>query len=268
MCLPDLSGNGGMDSIDLNCDLGESFGAWKMGNDAEMLKIVSSANVACGFHAGDPLVMHDTLVLAKENGVGVGAHPSFLDLWGFGRRPIHGEKPEDIEKIIVYQVGAIQAVARSVGHAVTHVKTHGSLGNMAAVDPALATAVARAIRTIDPNLIFVVMPGTEAERAGEQLGLRLAREIYADRTYDDSGNLTSRKQPGAFVHDPDEAAQGVLRMVREQAITSTNGKRIPVRIDTVCVHGDNPAAVATASKIRETLRQAGVAIRPMTDLLN
>lgn len=257
-----------MDSVDLNSDMGESFGAWVMGNDAEMLKIVSSANVACGFHAGDPLVMHRTVALAKENGVGVGAHPSFLDLWGFGRRPIQGERPEDVEKIIIYQVGALQAMASSLGHRVTHVKTHGSLGNMAAVDAGLASAVARAIRTIDPNLIFVVMPGTEMEKAGARLGLRMAREIYADRTYDDTGNLTSRKLPGAVIHDPALAAERVLRMVEEQAVTSVNGRKIPVRIDTVCVHGDNPAAVAMAAQVRDRLVAAGIAIRPMTQLVN
>src|SRR5262249_44940634 len=181
-----------MDCVDLNCDMGESFGAWVMGSDAEMLKIVSSANIACGFHAGDPLVMHKTLSLAKENNVGVGAHPSFLDLWGFGRRPIQGERPEDIEKIIIYQVGAIQAVALCVGPPITPVKAPGSLSNMAAVDAGLAGALARAIRATDPNLSLVAMPGTEVETAGEALGLRVAREIFADRTYDDSGNLTSR----------------------------------------------------------------------------
>jgi UPF0271 protein len=257
-----------MDSVDLNCDMGESFGVYVMGSDAEMLKIVSSANVACGFHAGDPLVMHKTLSLAKDNNVSVGAHPSFFDLWGFGRRPILGERPVDIEKMIIYQVGAIQAMARSIDYQITHVKTHGSLGNMAAVDADLAMAVARSIRTIDRNLIFVTMPGTETEKAGEKLGLRVAREIYADRTYDDTGNLTSRKLPGAVIHDPDLASRRVLRMVEEQAITSVNGKRIPVPIDTICVHGDNPAAVAMASMIRDHLLTAGVKIKPMSQLIN
>ncbi|MCI0430682.1 MAG: 5-oxoprolinase subunit PxpA [Rhodospirillales bacterium] len=256
-----------MNSVDLNCDMGESFGAWVMGNDAEMLRIVSSANIACGFHAGDPLVMHKTLTLAKQNNVGVGAHPSFLDLWGFGRRPIQGERPEDIEKIIIYQVGAIRTMALSVGHPIAHVKAHGSLANMAAVDAELAMAVARAIRTVDRALIFVVMPGAETEKAGEKLGLRLAREIYADRTYDDSGNLTSRKLPGSVLTDPELAAERVLRMVEEQAITSVSGKKIPVRIDTICVHGDNLAAVAMAAKVRARLETAGVSIRPMAQLV-
>src|SRR5262249_38206996 len=155
-----------MDCVDLNCDMGESFGAWVMGSDAEMLKIVSSANIACGFHAGDPLVMHKTLSLAKENNVGVGAHPSFLDLWGFGRRPIQGERPEDIEKIIIYQVGAIQAMALSVGHPITHVKAHGSLSNMAAVDAGLAGALGRAHRATQPHLNLVPPSGTHGYAAG------------------------------------------------------------------------------------------------------
>lgn len=253
-----------MDAIDLNCDMGESFGAWMMGADAEMLKIVSSANVACGFHGGDPLVMFETVARAREEGVGIGAHPSFFDVWGFGRRNIQGEKPEDIEKIVVYQIGALQAVARAVGHRVGHVKAHGTLANIAAIDSPTALAIGRAIAAIDRDLIYVVMAGSELERAARELGLPMAREIYADRAYDDGGNLVSRKQPGAVLHDPEEAAERVLAMVREGAIISRSGKRIPVAIDTVCVHGDNPDAVAMASRVRDRLEAAGIAIRPMT----
>lgn len=256
-----------MDSVDLNSDMGESFGAYTIGSDADMLDIVSSANVACGFHGGDPLVMHTTMELALAKGVQIGAHPSFLDLWGFGRRPIVGEPPEDVGKAVVYQVGAAQAVARVVGHRITHVKTHGSLGNLASVDADLALGVAGAVYSIDPGLIFVAIAGTEMERAAERVGLKVAREVYADRTYDDNGNLTSRKKPGAVIHDPQIAAERVRRMVEEQAITSVNGKRIPVRIDTICVHGDNPAAVALALGVRVGLEKAGIAIRPMTQLL-
>ena len=254
-----------MDVIDLNCDMGESFGAWKMGDDAEMLKIVSSANVACGFHGGDPLVMFETVGRAKENGVGIGAHPSFFDVWGFGRRVIQGEKPEDIEKMVVYQIGALQAVARAVGHQVGHVKAHGTLANLAAVDRPTALAIGRAIAAVGPELIYVVMAGTELEKAAGELGLRMAREIYADRAYDDTGNLASRKLPGAVLHDAQEAADRVQAMVREGAIISNSGKRIPVAIDTVCVHGDNPAAVAMGALVREKLEQAGIAVRPMAE---
>ena len=256
-----------MDVIDLNCDMGESFGAWTMGADAEMLQIVSSANVACGFHGGDPLVMFDTVSLAKQNRVGIGAHPSFFDVWGFGRRIIQGEKPEDIEKMVVYQIGALQAVARAVGHPVGHVKAHGTLANLAAADPATALAIGRAIAAIGRELIYVVMAGTELERAAHELGLRMAREIYADRAYDDTGNLVSRKLSGAVLHDAKEAADRVSAMVRERAIISTSGKRIPVSIDTVCVHGDNPAAVAMAALVRERLEKAGIAVRPMAETI-
>jgi UPF0271 protein len=178
--------------VDLNSDMGESFGVYTLGHDAEMLAIVSSANVACGFHAGDPLVMSETVARAKANRVDVGAHPSLLDLWGFGRRAIRGEPPEDIEKAVVYQIGALQAIATHAGHRVTHVKTHGALGNMAAVDLELASAIARGIKKVDRDLIFVVIAGSELERAGAALDLRIAREVYADRTYQDDGQLTPR----------------------------------------------------------------------------
>ncbi len=257
-----------MDAIDLNCDMGESFGTWTMGSDAEMLEIVTSANVACGFHGGDPLVMFETVARAKERGVGIGAHPSFYDIWGFGRRMIQGEKPEDIEKTVIYQIGALQGVARAVGHRIGHVKAHGALANLAAVDRPTALAIGRAVAAIDPRLIYVVMAGTELERAAAELGLPMAREIYADRAYDDTGNLVSRKLPGAVLHDAREAAERVLAMVREGAIISASGKRIPVAIDTVCVHGDNPAAVAMAEQVRNRLEQAGIAVRPMTGTRN
>lgn len=253
--------------IDLNTDLGESFGAWTMGDDAAMLDIVTTANVACGFHAGDPIVMFRTMAAARDRGVGVGAHPGFMDLWGFGRRPIQGESPDDIEKILVYQIGAAKAVAEAVGWRMTHVKTHGSLGNMAMVDAELSAAVARAVRAIDPELILVVMPGLELETAGLAHGLTVAREIYADRTYDDNGNLTSRKQPGSVIHDAEEAAKRVLRMIADQAVTTVSGRRLPVRIDTVCVHGDNPAAVAMARTVRDTLTAAGLDLQPFSTFL-
>ena len=232
-----------------------------------MLKIVTSANVACGFHGGDPLVMFDTVSRAKQNGVGIGAHPSFFDVWGFGRRLIQGEKPEDVEKMVLYQIGALHAIARAVGHRVGHVKAHGTLATLAAVERPMASAIGRAIAAIDRELIYVVMAGTELERAASELGLRMAREIYADRAYDDTGNLVSRKLPGAVLHDPGDAASRVQAMVREGALISISGKRIPVTIDTVCVHGDNPAAVAMAALVREKLEQAGIAFRPMAQTI-
>jgi UPF0271 protein len=253
--------------IDINSDMGEGYGVYTLGDDAEMLRIVTSANIACGFHAGDPLVMHRTLKEAKANGVGAGAHPGFLDLWGFGRRPIHGERPADIEKVVLYQIGALMALATDVGHPVSHVKTHGALGNLAAEDRDLAEAVARAIRTIDRDLIFVVMPGQETERAGEKLGLRLVREVYADRAYADNGNLVSRRLEGAVIHDAEVAAERVIRMIEDREITCLSGKRLPTRIDSVCVHGDTPGAVAMARRLRERLSSAGITLAPMAEVI-
>lgn len=251
-----------MTAVDLNSDMGEGFGPWKMGDDEAMLSIVSSANVACGWHAGDPLIMHRTAEIAKAKGVSIGAHPGFGDLWGFGRRVIRGDSMADLEKQIAYQVGAMQALAVMAGHKVTHVKTHGALGNMTNDDDDMAMAVGRAIKGVDRDLVYVVMPGLSTERAAEKLGLPMAREVFADRTYDDSGNLTSRKVEGAVIHDAALAATRVLRMVQDQEVVTVTGKRLKVGIDTICVHGDNPAAVAMARTVRETLEKAGIAIRP------
>jgi len=253
--------------IDINCDMGESFGVYNMGNDAEMLKLVTSANLACGFHAGDPLVMASTLAAAATNGVHVGAHPSFLDLWGFGRRVIQGERPADIEKHLIYQIGALQALARSAGQTLQHVKTHGTLGTMANEDDELAIAVARAINAVDPGLIFIVMPGLGMERAGAALGLRMAREIYADREYADNGNLVSRKLPGAVIHDAGAAAARVLRMVETGEVVTASGRRLQVPIDSICVHGDTPGAVGMADEIRTRLLAAGHRLAPLSTWL-
>lgn len=251
-----------MTSVDLNSDMGEGFGPWKMGDDEAMLSIVSSANIACGWHAGDPIIMHRTAQIAKAKGVSIGAHPGFGDLWGFGRRVIRGDSMADLEKQIAYQVGAMQALAVMAGHKVTHVKTHGAMGNMSNDDDGMAMAVGRAIKAVDPALVYVVMPGLSTERAAEKLGLPMAREVFADRTYDDSGNLTSRKVEGAVIHDAAMAAQRVLRMVADQEVVTVTGKRLKVKIDTICVHGDNPAAVSMAKTVRDTLEAAGIAIRP------
>ncbi|MDQ0393876.1 LamB/YcsF family protein [Labrys monachus] len=256
-----------MTTIDINCDMGESFGAYTIGADAELLRIVSSANIACGFHAGDPNVMDATLRLAAENGVAAGAHPGFMDLYGFGRRQIRGESPADIERQIIYQIGALQALARAAGSRLAHVKSHGSLGNMAAEDPDLAMAYARAVKAADPDLILVVMPGAETEKAGERLGLRMAREIYADRAYAENGNLVSRKLPGAVIHDPEHAASRVIEMVKSQSIITVSGERRQARIDSVCVHGDTPGAPAVAALVRRRLEEAGIAIAPMAQVI-
>ena len=252
-----------MAHVDLNSDLGESFGPYTIGADEEMMKIISSANVGCGFHGGDPVVMHETLSQAKANGVGVGAHPGFNDLAGFGRRRIVGDHPSDVEKSLIYQIGAIQGMATALEMRVTHYKIHGALSNMACEDPDLAMAAARAVKSVDQDLIFLVLPGSELERAGEALGLNIAREVFADRAYEDDGMLVSRKKQGAMIEDPVEAGRRMVRFIEEGAITSVSGKRIPVGIDSICVHGDSPAAVTMARAVREALVGAGIEIRPM-----
>ena len=243
--------------IDLNSDLGEGFGPWTMGDDAAMLDIVSTANIACGFHAGDPETIRRTVCLARERNVAVGAHPGYPDLIGFGRTARAGVTVEEIEALVAYQVGAFQAMATLAGHAGTHVKTHGALGNACADDDSLADAVARGIKAADPSLAFMVMPGTATERACDRAGLRPIREIYADRTYDDSFNLTSRKIEGAVIHDVEIALRRVMEMVAEQRLESVTGKRLSVEIDSVCVHGDNAKAVAMAKALRGGLEDAG-----------
>lgn len=247
--------------IDLNCDMGESYGAYTIGNDEAMLDTVTSANVACGFHGGDPMVMHATLLTAKEKGVAVGAHPSFMDFFGFGRRQILNQDPEDLEKQIIYQMGAIEVMARTIDHPITHMKTHGALGNMACVDRALSRAVVNATLAVNPELGFVVLPNSETEKVAKETGLRLIREAFADRTYDDSGMLTPRNQSDAIIHDPAHAAERALRMIEYQEITTTTGKRIPTQIDTICVHGDNSSAVDMARRLRETFERNGIEIR-------
>ncbi|QFU17325.1 LamB/YcsF family protein [Microvirga thermotolerans] len=253
-------------TIDLNCDMGEGFGPWPMGDDDAMLDIVSSANVACGFHAGDPNIMFRTAETARRKGVAIGAHPGFNDLPGFGRRVIRGDSPAEIERMIAYQIGALQAVAALAGHRVTYVKAHGALNNMANEDEDLAMAIARAVKGVDPNLVNVCMPGLAMERTSEKIGVPVAREFFADRTYEDNGTLTSRKKPGSVLHDPEAAAERVLRTLEEGAVTTVSGRRIPVAVDTICVHGDEPSAVAMARTIRARLEANGIAVRPFTRL--
>lgn len=257
-----------IDRIDINSDLGESWGAYTMGDDAAMLEIVTSANLACGFHGGDPDVMARSVALAKERGVAIGAHPGFFDLYGFGRRQIVGDSPESLKNQVLYQLSALAGMARIGGHAVTHVKTHGSLGNMAAVNDEMALAVADAVRAFDRDLILMIMPGNALDRAARSVGLRVANEIYADRTYDDLGNLTPRREPGAVIHDAAEAQARALRMLEDGAIRSTSGKRIPVRIDSICVHGDNPAAVEMARSLRSGLEGAGIRVAPFSTFVD
>lgn len=248
--------------IDLNSDLGEGFGPWRMGDDAAMLGIVTTVNIACGFHAGDPETMRATIEAAKMNGVAVGAHPGFADLQNFGRRRVAGLTARETENLVAYQVGAFAAEAALAGHRPTHVKAHGALANMIAEDDTLALAVARAVKAVDPTLMLMVMPGMATERAAEKLGLKPMREIYADRSYADTFNLTDRALPGAVLHDPAAAVAHVRRILDDGAITSVGGKKLKVAIDTICVHGDNPAAVALARTLRADLEANGVTVAP------
>jgi UPF0271 protein len=246
--------------LDLNCDMGESFGAYKLGEDAEMLQLVSSANVACGFHAGDPVVMRNTIRMARAAGVSVGAHPSFMDLYGFGRRRISGERPEDLEAQLIYQIAAMQGMCAVEGHPMTHVKTHGALGNMAAIDADLAAVCVRAVHAVDPNLIYVSLPYSKTFSEAEKIGLTVACEIYADRSYTDTGELMSRSAPDAVIHDPQRCLDQVLEMVVNGVIPTVGGLKLPVDPATLCVHGDTPGAVEIASTLRLALQENDVEI--------
>jgi len=248
---------------DLNCDAGEGYGPWRMGDDVALLDVATTVNIACGKHAGDPLIMARTVRLARERGVGVGAHPGPDDLWGFGRRDVSRERPEDLATLVAYQVGALQAIAAQEGTRVTSVKLHGSLYNTAAVSSELAAAVARSIRAVDPALVWLVLPGSEMERAAERAGLRAACEVFADRAYDDDGHLVHRSLPGAVIDDPAECARRALQMVVDGRIESISGRPVRVRADTVCVHGDTPGAVAAARAVRSALEAAGVEVVPL-----
>lgn len=250
-----------MRRIDLNCDCGEGFGPYRAGNDAAMLEIVTSANVACGFHGGDPEIMAQTFKMAKARGVAVGAHPGFPDLWGFGRRRLPFS-PGEIERIVAYQTGAAAALAAYCGTRLAYVKAHGALSNIAMEEEAVANAVARAVKAAGPGLAFLAPAGTKLEAAGLAQGLPVAREIYADRAYTESGLLADRSFPGAVLHDPGEIAGRVLAMIMEGAIITASGARLAVSIDSVCVHGDTPKAVEIARALRARLEGAGLTLAP------
>src|SRR5512139_251950 len=249
--------------IDLNADLGEAFGTYAMGSDEAVLAYVTSANVACGFHAGDPTVIDRTVARAVRAGVAVGAHPSHYDLRGFGRREILAD-PAEVEADVVYQVGAVAAFARAHGSRLTHVKPHGALYNQAAGDEALARAVARGTARVGRELVLVGLAGSAAmRRAAEAEGLRFAAEAFADRAYDASGRLVPRSRPGALITDSASAAAKALRIVRHHVATSVEGTEVPMHADTLCLHGDNPHALAIARAVRETLEGAGVSVQAL-----
>ena len=248
--------------ININCDLGEKSKHHSNENDPELLKIVNSANVACGFHAGDDDSMREVVKISKENGVSIGAHPSFKDLENFGRKRINLSSSE-IKKLMINQYEILQKIAQDHGENVTHMKPHGALNNMACDDIELATILAKAINDIDKNLIYLVPTGSKMEEAAKKLKMKIACEIFADRNYEDDGNLVSRKKINALIIDPEEAKKHVLRMVENQSLNCHSGKQIPCEIDSVCIHGDNMSSLATAKSIKSNLVGNGLALKPL-----
>lgn len=249
-----------MHRIDFNCDMGEGYGAWRMGDDLALLDHVTSANVACGFHAGDPATIRRTVKAAVEKGVAIGAHPSLPDLQGFGRRPMH-ISPEEVYDITVYQVGAVDAFVRASGGRLSHVKAHGSLYNMAAKDRSLADAIAAAVRDVDRSLVLFGLSGSELIAAAEAVGVTPAAEVFADRSYQDDGSLTPRGRPGAMIEDVERSIEQVRSMVFEGVVRAQSGKEVAVRADTLCIHGDQPGALQFAQRIRAALVEAGADVR-------
>ena len=251
-------------SVDLNCDMGESFGHYKLGNDSAILKYISSANIACGFHAGDPAVMRSTVQLALAQGVAIGAHPGLPDLQGFGRREM-AISPQEVYEIVLYQLGALWAIAKAEVGKLQHVKPHGALYNMAAVRSDLAEAIAEAVYKFDGELLLYGLAGSTLINAGDRLGLKTVQEVFADRTYQQDGNLTPRSQSNALITDPEAAAQQVLQMVQQGTVTTQDGSRLSIQADTICIHGDGPQALLFAEKINNTLTTAGISIRAAKD---
>lgn len=249
-------------TLDLNADMGESFGPWIKGNDDALLDVVSSANVACGFHAGDFDVMAATMAQAVAKGVGIGAHPGFPDLHGFGRQRM-SFSDASLGHLIQYQVGAAQAMAKAAGGVLKHLKLHGAMANMCSEDEAMARVCFEAALAVDPTLVVMVLAGTAQQRAAEALGCTFACEIFADRAYNDDATLVDRKLPGAVIHDAEIAAKRVADMVDAGAIIAESGQRIPTRIDTICLHGDTAGAVEIAKSVRAELERRGIEIRPL-----
>ena len=246
--------------IDLNSDIGESFGAYTIGHDAGLMTSITSANVAAGFHAGDPSVLRGTIRLAKAHGVAVGAHPGFPDLAGFGRRELN-VTPQEAEDLVLYQVAAVAGVAAAEGVKLQHVKPHGALFNMAVRQAELASAIARAVAAFDKTLILFGLPGSEILKAGRAAGLRVAAEVFADRAYEPDGSLASRRTPGAVIHDAAAVVARAVRMVNERTVVAIDGTVVALEADTICVHGDTPGSDVLAAKIRAGLESAGVIVR-------
>jgi UPF0271 protein len=250
--------------IDLNSDLGESFGPWPMGQDAALMDSISSANIACGFHAGDPGTMRATIALAREKGVAIGAHPGFQDLVGFGRREVKAS-PAEVEDLVLYQISALAGMAAAQGMTLQHVKAHGALYNMACRDRALADAIARAVASLDRSLILFGLPNSELLRAGEAAGLPVAAEVFGDRAYDPDGSLTSRAKPGSVIHDTQRVVERAIMMARDRQVIAVDGSTIALRADTICLHGDTPGAADHARAVRAGLEAAGIRIGCVSD---
>jgi 5-oxoprolinase (ATP-hydrolysing) subunit A len=248
-----------MITIDLNADMGESFGAYTIGSDEAVMTSISSANVACGYHGGDPSVMRRTVRLARERGVAVGAHPGFPDLLGFGRREMR-IAPQDVEDLVLYQIGALAGIAHGEGIRLSHVKPHGALYNMAVKDRSLADAIARAVAAFDRTLVLFGLPNSDLARAGQAAGLRVALEGFADRAYEPDGSLTPRSRTGAIIHDLETVVQRAVRMAIDGVVIATDGSELAMRVDTMCTHGDTPGAQALTRALRTGLEQAGVKV--------
>ena len=255
-----------MYKVDLNSDLGESFGAYTIGLDSQVVQYVSSVNVACGYHAGDPLVMDKTVAAAKAAGVAVGAHPGYPDLMGFGRRNMVCT-PAEAKAYVQYQMGALLAFCAAHGVALQHVKPHGALYNMAAKDEALAAGIAEGIASVDKNVILLGLAGSKLLSAGRAAGLRVASEVLADRAYQADGSLVPRSKPGAVIHDADEAIARTVRMVKEGKVTAITGEEVAIEAHSICVHGDNPDAVEFVRRIRAKLEAEGVTIAPIAQIV-
>lgn len=250
--------------VDLNCDLGESFGNYRCGMDEEVLPYISSANIACGFHASDPVVMEKTVAMAKSLGVGIGAHPGFPDLQGFGRRNMAVSKAE-VRAMVLYQVGALSAFCKANKTYIAHVKPHGALYNMAVRDRNLADGICEAICELDPALILLAPAGSELEQAAKAHGIQFAKEVFADRAYEEDGTLVARTKAGAMITDELEAIDRVVRMIKERKVQAITGKDIEVQVDSICVHGDGEKAVAFVRAIRARLEQEGIEIRTLKE---
>jgi 5-oxoprolinase (ATP-hydrolysing) subunit A len=246
--------------IDINSDVGESFGAYTIGHDAGLMRSITSANIAAGFHGGDPSVLRETIRLAKTHGVAVGAHPGFPDLVGFGRRELNVTAKE-AEDFVLYQIAAVTGVAWAEGVPVQHVKPHGALFNMAVRNPELSAAIARAVVAINPKLILFGLPGSEILKAGRAAGLRVAAEVFADRAYEADGSLASRRKPGSVIHDPDAVVARAVRMAKDRTVVAVDGSVVPLEADTMCVHGDTPGSDDLAAKIRAGLEASGVTVK-------